>query len=95
MLQTFRILSFIEGLSFIGLLFIAMPAKYFFDNDLVAIAGPFHGVLWMAYLPMLEIVSRQQEWSKSIWNFAFITSVLPFGFFFLEKRFRNNSITCQ
>jgi len=91
MLKTFRVLSFIEGLSFIALLFIAMPAKYGFDNDLVAIAGPFHGLLWLAYLPMLEIVSRQENWPKKFWNFAFITSVIPFGCFFLEKRFRNNN----
>jgi len=86
-------MSFIEGLSLIALLFIAMPAKYGFDNDLVAIAGPVHGVLWLAFLPMLEIVSRREKWSKSFWNVAFITSVLPFGCFYLEKRFRDNAIT--
>ena len=88
MLKAFRIISFIEGISFIALLFIAMPAKYGYGVDLVAIAGPVHGVLWLAYLPLLEIVSRQQEWQKSLWNYAFITSILPFGCFFLEKRFR-------
>ena len=88
MLKTFRILSFIEGLSLIALFFIAMPAKYQFGVDLVAIAGPVHGLLWLAFLPMLEIVSRSEAWPKSTWNYALITSVLPFGCFFLERRFR-------
>ncbi|ATX81609.1 integral membrane protein [Mariprofundus ferrinatatus] len=91
MLKTFRIVSFVEGVSLIALFFIAMPAKYGYDIDLVAIAGPVHGVLWLAFLPMLEIVSRQQEWPKSFWNYAFISSVLPFGCFFLEKKLRNNA----
>ncbi|MDX8404132.1 MAG: DUF3817 domain-containing protein [Mariprofundaceae bacterium] len=95
MLKAFRILSFVEGLSFIALLFIAMPAKYGYGVDIVAIAGPVHGVLWLAYLPMLEMVSRRHEWSKSTWNYALFTSVLPFGCFFLEKRFRNNTLSSQ
>ena len=93
MLKAFRVLSFIEGISFIALLFIAMPAKYQFDLDLVAIAGPVHGYLWLAYLVLLEIVSRKNSWDKPLWNYAFITSVLPFGCFFLEKRFRSNAQT--
>ena len=85
-------MSIIEGLSLIALLFIAMPAKYQFGIDLVRIVGPIHGVLWLAYLPLLEIVSRKHNWPSSMWNLAFITSVLPFGCFFLEKRFRDKSI---
>jgi len=88
MLKALRILSVIEGLSLITLLFIAMPAKYQFGVDLVRIVGPVHGFLWLAYLPLLEIVSRKNSWPPSLWNFAFVTSVLPFGFVFLEKRFR-------
>ena len=88
----FRIISFVEGLSLIGLFFIAMPAKYGFDTDWVHVAGPLHGVHWLIFLPLLEYVSRKEAWSKKFWNFALITSVLPFGCFFLEKRFQNNAI---
>jgi len=93
MLKAFRILSIIEGLSLVTLLFIAMPAKYQFGVDLVRFVGPVHGFLWLAYLPLLEIVSRRNNWTPALWNFAFITSVLPFGFFFLEKRFRAKATT--
>jgi len=92
MLQAFRIISFIEGLSFIALLFVAMPAKYGFGLDWVAIAGPVHGVLWLLFLPLLELSSRQQAWPQSIWNYAFFTSILPFGCFFLERRFRSGAV---
>jgi len=92
MIKTFRLLSIIEGLSLIALLFIAMPAKYQFGMDLVRFAGPIHGYLWLAYLALLEIVSRKEKWSRSIWNLAFVTSVLPFGCFFLERRLRKDSL---
>ena len=88
MLKAFRILSMIEGLSLIALLFIAMPAKYQYGIDLVKIVGPIHGFLWLAYLPMLDATNRQQKWPSSMLSIAFITSVLPFGCFYLEKKIR-------
>ena len=89
MLKAFRILSMIEGLSLIALLFIAMPAKYQYGIDLVKIVGPIHGFLWLAYLPMLDATNRQQKWPSSMLSIAFITSVLPFGCFYLEKKIRD------
>jgi len=89
MLKAFRILSMIEGLSLIALLFIAMPAKYQYGIDLVKIVGPIHGFLWLAYLPMLDITNRQQKWPSPMFSIAFITSVLPFGCFYLEKKIRS------
>jgi len=89
MLKAFRILSMIEGLSLIALLFIAMPAKYQYGIDLVKIVGPIHGFLWLAYLPMLDATNRQQKWPSSMLSIAFITSVLPFGCFYLEKKIRS------
>ncbi len=88
MLKAFRILSMIEGLSLIALLFIAMPAKYQYGIDLVKIIGPIHGFLWLAYLPMLDATNRQQKWPSSMLSIAFITSILPFGCFYLEKKIR-------
>jgi len=92
MLKAFRILSMIEGLSLIALLFIAMPAKYQYGIDLVKIVGPIHGFLWLAYLPMLDMTNRQQKWPSSMLSIAFITSVIPFGCFYLEKRIRSLAV---
>lgn len=89
MLKAFRILSMIEGLSLIALLFIAMPAKYQYGIDLVKIVGPIHGFLWLAYLPMLDVTNRQQKWPSSMLSIAFITSIIPFGCFYLEKKIRD------
>lgn len=90
MLKAFRIISFIEGLSFIALLFIAMPAKYGFDTDLVRIAGPVHGMLWLVFVPLLMLVSERHGWSDKFQRYAFITSIIPFGCFALERKFRQD-----
>ncbi len=95
MLNMFRIFSVIEGLSLITLLFIAMPAKYQFGVDLVKTVGPIHGYLWLAYLPLMEITSRQQRWSQSLWNIAFFTSAIPFGFFYLERKMKSHRLASQ
>ncbi|MBO7704196.1 MAG: DUF3817 domain-containing protein, partial [Acinetobacter sp.] len=34
-IQTLRVVGFLEGISFLLLLFIAMPMKYIFDNPIL------------------------------------------------------------
>lgn len=90
MLKTFRTLSLIEGFSLITLLFIAMPAKYQFGIDYVWSVGMVHGVLWLAYVLLSLVVSHKEKWSILFWAFALLTSILPFGCFLLERKFRKN-----
>ena len=53
-IQTLRVVGLLEGLSFLLLLFIAMPMKYMFDNPvLVKYVGMGHGVLFILFLIVL------------------------------------------
>ena len=88
MLNSFRLLSLIEGLSLITLLFIAMPARYQFGVDFVWPVGMAHGVLWLAFVVMSLLVSHLQRWSIGAWLLALLCSVLPFGFLLLDARLR-------
>jgi integral membrane protein len=88
MLKTFRLLSLIEGLSLITLLFIAMPAKYQFGYDFVWPVGMTHGVLWLSFVVMSLMVSHLQRWSVLVWLLALICSVIPFGFVVLDARLK-------
>ena len=88
MLRSFRLLSLIEGLSLITLLFIAMPAKYQFGHDFVWPVGMAHGVLWLAYVVMSLAVSHVLRWSVLAWGLALLCSVLPFGFLWVDARLR-------
>jgi integral membrane protein len=56
-IQTLRVVGFLEGISFLLLLFIAMPMKYIFDNPiLVKYVGMGHGVLFILFFFVIELV---------------------------------------
>ena len=66
-IQTLRVVGLLEGLSFLLLLFIAMPMKYMFDNPvLVKYVGMGHGVLFILFLIVLFAVCEKQKWSITI-----------------------------
>ncbi len=90
MLKSFRLLSLIEGLSLITLLFIAMPARYLFGVDFVWPVGMAHGLLWMAYVVLSLAVSHAQRWSVLVWLLALLCSVIPFGFVLLDRRLQRD-----
>ena len=88
MLKSFRLLSLIEGLSLITLLFIAMPMRYQLGIDFVWPVGMAHGVLWLAYVLVSLLVSHLRKWSVGAWLLALLCSVVPFGFLLLDARLR-------
>jgi integral membrane protein len=88
LVKGFRLLSVLEGLSLITLLFIAMPAKYQFGHDFVWPVGMAHGVLWLAYVLGSLAVSHVLRWSVWAWGLALLCSVLPFGFLLVDARLR-------
>lgn len=88
MLNFFRMLSIIEGLSLITLLLIAMPAKYQFGYDFIWPVGMTHGVLWLAYITLSLPVSHKHSWSVMFWLLVLACSVIPFAFLFLDARFK-------
>ena len=88
-------LSLIEGLSLLTLLFIAMPAKYQFGYDFVWQAGMTHGVLWLAYVVLSLPVSHKQTWSVVFWMMVLLASVAPFACFFLDGKLKQEAILAK
>ena len=81
-----RLISFLEGLSFILLLGIAMPFKYFLDTPfLVPYAGMFHGVMFVGFLVLLLVVCQVKGWSLKVFLIGLLASVLPFMPFWFER----------
>lgn len=94
MLKSFRVISIIEGVSLIALLFIAMPAKYYFETpELVPYVGMAHGLLWMLYVVTSLNVSHHQKWSVFYWLGMLVLSVVPFGFLLFEWMIRKSQRT--
>ncbi len=84
-----RAVGLLEGLSFLVLLFIAMPLKYLAGMPLaVKMVGWAHGLLFVLYLLALVEASAAHRWSLVRIVGAFIASLLPFGTFVLDARLR-------
>ena len=85
-LRTFITIALIEGISYVVLLAIAMPLKYFFDLPLaVKVVGWAHGVLFMAYGTLLAACWIRYKWSLGRVVWYFIASLLPLLPFFVER----------
>lgn len=88
-LSRFRAVALYEGISFLVLLFIAMPLKYIFGiPELVKYVGWAHGVLFVLYVAFLAQVFFTERWSLLKAIVAFILSLVPFGTFYLDKQLK-------
>jgi integral membrane protein len=88
MKNSFRIISFLEGVSYLLLLFVAVPIKYFQgDASYVKMLGMPHGVLFMLYIVFAIVLQKQMKWNLKTLGIVMIASVLPFGTFYVDKKY--------
>lgn len=82
-----RIIAMLEGLSFLILLFIAMPFKYLGHIHWpVKIAGMTHGLLFVGFCLLLAIAMRAAKLKFGLAVMVFIASLIPFGPFVLDRK---------
>lgn len=88
MLPLFRIIALLEGVSYILLLFIATPVKYFMNEPkYVKLLGMPHGLLFIAYIVLAIIIGSNLKWSSKIMRTVLLASIIPFGTFYVDKKF--------
>ena len=88
-LSRLRIIGDVEGVSYLVLLFVAMPLKYLAGMPkAVRIAGSIHGFLFVAFMVALADVWRKRGWSFRKVLLAFASSLVPFGTFALSRHIR-------
>lgn len=86
-LNVLRLLALLEGISYLVLLGIAMPLKYYYDKpNAVKIVGMAHGILFVLYCINLLIVHVKFKWNIGKTIGAFIASLIPFGTFYADKK---------
>lgn len=91
-LNRFRKTAFWEGISWVVLLFIAMPVKYGLGNEMgVKIVGPIHGLLFIAYVIFLIQAAMEYHWPLKKSALAFLASLIPFGPFVFDRRLERES----
>ena len=88
MKNTFRIIAFLEGMSYILLLFIAVPLKYWGgDEQYVKLLGMPHGLLFVGYIILAFLLKKEERWNNTELFIVLICSVLPFGTFYIDKKY--------
>ena len=86
-LGRFRTIAIIEGISFLVLLFIAMPLKYFAGiPEVVTWVGWGHGILFVLYMIAGLDVRRALNWGMKKVIPAVLAAFIPFGPFLLDKK---------
>ena len=92
-IKNFRIITFIEGISFLVLLFVAMPMKYFGGNPIpVKIVGMTHGILFILFIGLLYLASIEHKWNWKYNVIAILSSLIPFGTFFLDSDLKKKEL---
>ncbi|MGE3974558.1 MAG: DUF3817 domain-containing protein [Bdellovibrionales bacterium] len=87
----FRILSVIEGLSLLLLLFIAMPIKYIGgDPSFVKLVGPIHGFLFIVFVAAVLWMADKKDWPLKFTLQVIASSSIPFGMIWLERKLKNS-----
>lgn len=84
--STFRKIAFAEGISFLVLLLIAMPLKYWANYPMaVKVVGYLHGALFVAFVVAALLVKDKYNRNFGWLVKAGLASVIPFGTLYMEK----------
>ena len=88
MINVLRVISYLEGISYILLLFIAVPIKYYAnDPSLVKLLGMPHGLLFILYILLSVINSKKYNWNFTKTLVVIISSIIPFGTFYVDYKY--------
>jgi integral membrane protein len=84
-----RHVAFAEAISFLVLLGVAMPLKYFAGLPIaVKIVGMIHGLLFLLFCFALFRVMKGAKWPVGRGALIFVAALLPFGPFVVDRRMR-------
>lgn len=88
MKKAFRLISFLEGISYLLLLFVAVPIKYFQgDESYVKMLGMPHGILFIGYIVLAIIIQKKMKWNLKNLGIVSLASIIPFGTFYIDKKY--------
>lgn len=85
-----ELLGYLEGISLLILLFVAVPLKYAAGNPaLVRALGPIHGALFLWYIFQTLSIGVEQCWpfQKTTWK-VLVACIIPFGTFYIGRQLR-------
>lgn len=92
MIKLFRLTAILEGISYILLfanMLILKPNYIEVYKQLLYPIGMSHGVLFIGYIALAFLVKAEKKWNFITFGIVLIASLLPFGTFYVEKKYVN------
>ena len=84
----FRIIAFLEGVSFILLMTIGLYFKYQLNDDIyVKLLGMPHGLLFVIYIIIAYLLREEENWKTKDLIIVLFASVIPFGAFYIDRKY--------
>lgn len=93
MLKLFKIVAFLEGISYISLfsnMLFLKPNYFEIYKTLLFPIGMAHGILFIAYLYLAFMLKNKMKWTIYSFLIICLCSLIPFGTFYMEKKYLKN-----
>ena len=88
MKSIFRVVSFLEGVSYLLLMSLGLYYKYALnDPTFVKMFGMPHGILFMLYIILAAMLKKKMNWSGKTLGIVLLASILPFGTFYIDRKY--------
>ena len=87
-----RLIGYLEGLSLLILIFIAVPMKYIFHDPVLTKAiGPVHGAIFLLFMINTIGVGIEQNWKfkTTTWKIL-VACFIPFGIIYIDQKILKN-----
>ena len=95
-IRQLRIVGIVEGISFLLLLGVAMPLKYFAGlPKAVSVVGMVHGVLFVLYVFAVAHAWITARWPVRRALALLLASLVPFGTFLTDPRLKREQQAAQ
>ena len=85
---TFRIVAFLEGVSYILLMTFGLYFKYQLNDDTyVKLLGMPHGILFVLYIVLAFLLRNKQNWNFIEFAIILFASLVPLGTFYIDRKY--------
>ena len=96
MTKLFKFIAIAEGISYLVLFFNMLVVKRLnleLYKLLLYPIGMAHGLLFMSYVAIAFIIWKNQKWTIIEFLIVQLGSLIPFGTFYVEKKYLRNAQT--
>ncbi|HIG32543.1 MAG TPA: DUF3817 domain-containing protein [Flavobacteriales bacterium] len=84
----FRVVAFLEGVSYILLMSVGLYFKYQLGNpSYVKLLGMPHGLLFISYIILAFLIKNGEQWKNKDFGIIILASILPFGTFYVDFKY--------